>query len=76
MEQIAFSCLHIIDPKIFNLIHEEGCFSIIDVYLKLAKAHKIMGYTDDDSYWLDIGTPEKLRRGENELDLEKFISRS
>ncbi len=73
-EQIAFSCLHVIDPSIFNLIHENGAFSIIDVYLRLAKAHRIMGYVDDKSYWIDIGTPEKLERAENELDLERFMS--
>jgi len=75
LEQIAFSCLHVIDPSIFNLIHEGGCFSIIDVYLRLAKAHKIMGYIDDNSYWLDVGTPEKLKRGEDEIDIEKFVKR-
>lgn len=73
LEQIAFSCLHIIDPKIFNLIDEEGCFSIIDVYLRLAKEHKVMGYVDDESYWLDIGTPEKLQRGEDEIEIERFV---
>lgn len=75
LEQIAFSCLHIIDPSIFKLIHEKGCFSIIDVYLRLAKDHKIMGYTDDDSYWLDIGTPEKLQKGEREIEIEKFVTK-
>jgi MurNAc alpha-1-phosphate uridylyltransferase len=74
-EQIAFSCLHIIDPSIFKLINEQGSFSIIDVYLRLAKDHKFMGYTDDDSYWLDIGTPEKLRKGEVEIDIERFIQK-
>lgn len=76
LEQIAFSCLHIIDPKIFELITEEGCFSIIDTYLRLAEPNKIMGYLDDKSYWLDIGTPEKLQRAENELDIEQFIQRN
>ena len=73
LEQIAFSCLHIIDPKIFELIDEKGCFSIIDVYLRLAKNQKILGFIDDDSYWLDIGTPEKLKRAEEEIEVEKFI---
>ncbi len=73
LEQIAFSCLHIIDPKIFDLIDEKGCFSIIDVYLRLAKNQKILGFIDDDSYWLDIGTPEKLKRAEEEIEVEKFI---
>jgi NDP-sugar pyrophosphorylase family protein len=73
LNQIAFSCLHIIDPKIFNLINEEGCFSIIDVYLRLAGEHNIMGYLDDYSYWLDIGTPEKLQKAEREIDIENFV---
>lgn len=75
LEQIAFSCLHVIDPKIFNLIDENGCFSIIDVYLRLAGNQKILGYIDDKSYWLDVGTPEKLMRGEKEIDLEKLVSK-
>lgn len=75
-EQIAFSCLHVIDPKIFHMIDEEGCFSIVDVYLRLAKEHKILGYVDDQSYWLDVGTPEKLQRGEQEVDLNSFLSES
>ncbi len=76
LEQIAFSCLHVIEPKIFNLIHEEGCFSIIDVYLRLANDQKIMGYVDDHSYWLDVGTPEKLKRGEREIDIEQLIAKN
>ena len=75
LDQIAFSCLHVIDPSIFNLIGKEGCFSIIDTYLKLAKTHKIQGYLDDESYWLDVGTPEKLKRGENEIDIEKLVAK-
>jgi NDP-sugar pyrophosphorylase family protein len=76
LEQIAFSCLHVIDPRIFNLIEEEGCFSIIDVYLRLAGQHRIMAYVDDNSYWLDIGTPEKLQKAADEIDLESFVSKS
>ena len=75
LEQIAFSCLHMIDPRMFDLIEEEGCFSIINTYLRLAKEHKIHGYLDDQSYWLDVGTPEKLRRGEKEIDIEKLITK-
>ena len=74
LDQIAFSCLHVIDPKIFSMIQEEGCFSIIDVYLRLARTQKIMGYLDDESYWLDVGTPEKLRKGEMEIDIERLTS--
>ena len=48
-------------------MHENGCFSIIDIYLRLAKTHNIQGYLDDKSYWIDVGTPEKLQRGEDEI---------
>ena len=75
LEQIAFSCLHVIDPRIVELITEDGKFSIIDTYLRLAEQNKIMGYVDDKSYWLDIGTPEKLRKAEEELDLDTFVQR-
>ena len=75
LEQIAFSCLHVINPGIFDLIEEEGCFSIIDVYLRLANSQNILGYIDDQSYWLDVGTPEKLQRGEKEIDIEQLVSR-
>ena len=75
LEQIAFSCLHVIDPAIFGLITESGKFSIIDTYLRLAKDHAIAGYVDDESYWLDIGTPEKLARAEKEIEVEEFIAR-
>lgn len=75
LEQIAFSCLHVIDPKIFSMIEEEGCFSIIDVYLRLARNQQILGYVDNTSYWLDVGTPEKLMKGEKEIDLGKLVSK-
>ncbi len=52
---LAFSGIQIIDPSVFQLITDEGKFSIIDVYLKLAKDHKIVGFRHDDSYWLDLG---------------------
>ena len=75
LEQIAFSCLHIIDPAIFPLLTEIGPFSIIDSYLKLASEYKIYGYLDDNSYWIDVGTPEKLERGSREIDLDTFMNK-
>ena len=73
LDQIAFSCLHMISPEIFQLMQEEGAFSIIDTYLGLAKTHKIMGFIDNNSYWLDIGTPEKLQKAERDIDPDSFV---
>ena len=56
----AFSGIHIISPAIFPLITESGKFSMIDVYLRLAPDHHIIGYDHSDSLLLDVGKPESL----------------
>jgi NDP-sugar pyrophosphorylase family protein len=35
-----------------------------------------MGFLDDASYWLDIGTPEKLKRAEHDIDINKFVQKT
>ncbi len=40
----AFSGIHVVDPKIFDLITQKNCFSIIETYLNLAPQHKIAPY--------------------------------
>ena len=61
---MAFSGIQIVEPAIFKYIKQTGKFSIIDLYLKLAKDHIIKGFLHDDDFWLDIGTPEKLKNAE------------
>ncbi len=56
----AFSGVHILNPKIFSQINEEGKFSIIDLYLRLAQKNKILAFDHSDSLWMDLGTHEKL----------------
>jgi len=60
----AFSGIHIIDPKIFPLISDQGAFSINKVYLRLASEHKIISHTHDAKFWADVGTLEKLKAAE------------
>jgi NDP-sugar pyrophosphorylase family protein len=60
----SFSGIHIIDPKLLELIEEEGVFSIIDLYLRLAKDHKIVGFYDTSDIWMDLGKPEELLKAE------------
>jgi NDP-sugar pyrophosphorylase family protein len=55
MEMLAFSGIQVVDPKIFNLITEEGQFSLTPMYLRLAKDHRIIGYRDEGSEWRDAG---------------------
>lgn len=60
----SFSGIHIIDYKLLDLIEEDGVFSIIDLYLRLAKNHKIAGYYDTSDLWMDLGKPEELHKAE------------
>ena len=57
----AFSGIQMISPKIFPLITEENKFSIIDLYLRLARKHKISYYSHNNSSWLDLGKKENLK---------------
>lgn len=60
--KIAFSTIHLIDPLIFDLITEHGCFSLVDVYLRLAANHLIMGFEHNNSQWFEFGRIENLDR--------------
>lgn len=68
LNSLAFSCTHIISPKLLQLLPDKKVFSIIDVYLELSKHHKVLAYMHNDDYWFDIGTPDKLQR------VEQFLS--
>lgn len=65
----AFSGIQIISPQLLKLITEKGKFSIIDLYLRLAKHHKINGYNDTSDFWLDVGKPGQLEIAEKHLSL-------
>ncbi len=58
--RIAFSTIHVISPRIFPLIVEEGKFSIIDLYLRMASDQLITGFEHDDSGWFECGKYENL----------------
>jgi len=67
-QQYGFSGVHLINPSIFNYMEEEGKFSIINSYLKLAKRHKIAAFDHSDSIWLDLGKVENLKEAEKIID--------
>ena len=56
----AFSGIAILQGEIFNLISEEGKFSMIDVYMRLCKQYPIISYDHSHGKLVDIGTTEKL----------------
>ncbi len=59
--EMAFSGIHIVSPEIFRLMpKDEDTFSVIDLYLELAKTHLINGYFDESDVWIDLGKPDAL----------------
>jgi NDP-sugar pyrophosphorylase family protein len=58
---LAFSGIHVISPRIFEKIKEDGVFSIIPAYLRLAaEGEKIIAFRADEYYWRDLGRPENI----------------
>jgi NDP-sugar pyrophosphorylase family protein len=67
-EALAFAGIHVISPRIFNLLNEDGVFSIIPAYLQLAAAgEKIAAFRADGAYWRDMGKPESIAAAERDV---------
>jgi NDP-sugar pyrophosphorylase family protein len=58
---LAFSGVHVISPRLVSRISEDGAFSIITSYLRLAgEEEKILAFRADEYYWRDLGNPENI----------------
>jgi NDP-sugar pyrophosphorylase family protein len=67
-EALAFAGIHVISPRIFDLLHEDGVFSIIPAYLQMAAAGEtIEAYRADGAYWRDMGKPESIAAAERDM---------
>ncbi len=61
VEPLAFTGIHVISPRLLQMIEEEGAFSIVQTYLRLAgRGEKIIGSRVDGAYWRDLGKPENI----------------
>jgi len=69
---LAFSGIHVISPRLLAMMSEDGAFSIIATYLRLAaQGEKILAFRADEYYWRDLGTPESLTQAA--LDLQQNV---
>ena len=65
---LAFSGIHVISPQLLHKFTEEGSFSIIFSYLRLAsQGEKILGFRADPYFWRDVGKLADLK------DIEKAL---
>jgi mannose-1-phosphate guanylyltransferase len=69
LEPLAFTGIHIISPRLLGLMKEDGIFSIIDCYLRLAgTGEKIAGFRADEYYWRDLGRMQDLQQAAMDLE--------
>jgi mannose-1-phosphate guanylyltransferase len=72
-QALAFSGIHVISPHLFKLLTEEGVFSIITSYLRLAaQEEKILAFRTDEYYWRDLGRPENVAQATRDLKDKVF----
>lgn len=73
VQALAFSGIHVISPRLFALMSEEGAFSIIASYLRLAaEGENILSFRADEYYWRDLGRPENVAQAEQDLKNRVF----
>jgi NDP-sugar pyrophosphorylase family protein len=65
---LAFSGVHVISPRLLSRMTEEGVFSIINSYLRLAgEGEKIVGFRADEYYWRDLGRPANVTQAAEDV---------
>lgn len=66
---LAFSGIHVISPRFIAMMSEQGAFSIIDSYLRLAQmGKKIIAFRADEYYWRDLGKPEQVAQAAADIE--------
>lgn len=65
----CFTGIQVLSSDIFSFMPDAGTiFPVIDAYLAAASANRIVkSYAADSSFWIDMGTPEKLSSLEQRL---------
>jgi NDP-sugar pyrophosphorylase family protein len=68
-QALAFSGIHVISPRLLTEMTEEGVFSIITSYLRLAgRGESIAAFRADEYYWRDLGKPADLQQAAQDLE--------
>jgi len=67
VEALGFTGIHVICPRMLTMMNEQGAFSIIDLYLRLAhEGQAVRGFRADQYYWRDLGKLEQVHQAEQD----------
>lgn len=70
---LAFTGIHVISPRLLGMMSEEGAFSIINTYLRLAGlGENILGFRADEYYWRDLGRAEQVQQAVEDFKKRLF----
>jgi NDP-sugar pyrophosphorylase family protein len=71
---LAFAGIHVLSPRLLPRMSEEGAFSIIRTYLRLAgEGERVLAFHADEYQWRDLGRPESVAAAGRELMGEQTI---
>jgi len=62
MQPFAFSGIQVLTPTVINNCPFTGKFSLIDLYLHLAKDQMLLGHNHTGNVFIDVGKPESLEQ--------------
>ena len=67
-QALAFSGIHVISARFLRMVTEQGVFSIITSYLRLAAlGEKLLAFRAEEYYWRDLGRPDHVMQAEQDL---------
>ena len=74
LEPLAFSGIHIISPRLLPMLTEDGIFSIVTSYLRLAGGGQcVEAFRADEYYWRDLGKPADLQQAAEDFKQRIFV---
>lgn len=60
----SFSGIQVLTPRVLSENPFTGKFSLVDLYLHLAKEHVLMGYDHSGDKFIDVGKPGSIEEAE------------
>lgn len=60
VKSMAFNCVAVFQPGIFEEIQQRGKFSLTETFLSLSSTHQIMGFEQINGKFIDVGKPESV----------------
>jgi len=73
LQPLAFTGIHVISRRLLGRMSEDGAFSIINTYLRLAGAgENIQGFRADEYYWRDLGKLDQVQQAAQDYQQKLF----